>query len=74
MGNLEERGSAECLCEFGAQAGKAGIVQKNIALDLAGNVFHCAGVAETQCLSPFLKGIVYVEELCEWAGIDCARP
>ena len=72
--NLEERGGAEGLCELGAQAREARVVQEDIALDLAGNVLDGAGVVEAQCLSPVPEGIVCVEDVCEGARVGGARP
>lgn len=67
VGDLEERGGAECLGELGAQAREACVVQEHVALDLARNALDGARVGQPQSLSPLLEGIV---QLAQPAGQD----
>lgn len=56
MRNLEHGSGAEGLCELGAQAREAQVVQEDIALHLLGDVLDGARVGQPKGLSPALEG------------------
>lgn len=48
MGDLEKRSNAEGLGKVGAQAGKAQVVEEDIALHFLCNILDCAWVGEAK--------------------------
>lgn len=59
MGNLEQRRNAECLCEIGAQAGEGIVGQKDLSLDLSGDIINLSGVRETE-----LRSLLRESDVC----------
>lgn len=55
MGDLEQRGEAECFGEIRADARKHEVVQENIALHLPRNVLNGTRIGQPQLLSAFCK-------------------
>ena len=67
--DLEHGCGAEGLCELGAQAREAQVVQEDVALHLFGNVLDGARVGKSEGLSPLLEGSVDIVEPCKDAVV-----